>query len=224
MVALDNRLVGACAYCGGEGTTADHVPSRALLDEPYPDNLMVVSACRPCNSGHSLDEEYLACFIECVVSGSAEPGGVGRLKIRRSLAQNPRLAAQLAASRIGTEPMIWKPEMERVRNVMVKLARGHTAYEFNEPQTDEPESVGFMPLPAMSNEQLEAFEDVSGSGFAGWPEIGSRAFMSLVEGHPESAFGRWMTVQPGRYRYSVPDQFAVRMVLSEYLACEVRWG
>lgn len=204
--------------------TADHVPSKVLLDEPYPDNLMVVSACGPCNSGHSLDEEYLACFIDCVVSGSAEPDRVGRLKIQRSLAQNRRLAAQLAASRVGTEPIIWKPEIERVRNVIVKLARGHAAYEFSEPHTDEPESAGFMPLSTMSHEQLLAFEDVSGSDFAGWPEIGSRAFMSVVEGHPESALGRWVTVQPGRYRYSVPDQFSVRMVLSEYLACDVRWG
>lgn len=36
----------------------------------------------------------------------------------------------------------------------------------------------------------------------------------------------WIVVQPGRYRYVafVDDTVVVRMVLSEYLACEVIWS
>jgi hypothetical protein len=38
-------------------------------------------------------------------------------------------------------------------------------------------------------------------------------------------FNGWIVVQPGRYRYLayVDSAVTVRMVLSEYLACEVVW-
>lgn len=57
----DNRLVVGCIYCGGRDDTKEHVPSRVLLDEPLPENLPVVYACRSCNNGYSKVEEYFAC-------------------------------------------------------------------------------------------------------------------------------------------------------------------
>jgi hypothetical protein len=41
----DERLTAACIYCGRATQTRDHVPSRVLLNEPYPNNLPVVPAC-----------------------------------------------------------------------------------------------------------------------------------------------------------------------------------
>jgi len=61
----DQRNEGWCIHCGGVDETRDHVPSRILLDEPYPTNLPVVAACQRCNLGCSLDEEYVACLLEC---------------------------------------------------------------------------------------------------------------------------------------------------------------
>ena len=69
----DDRNKGFCVHCGGPSETIDHVPSKVLLDEPYPENLMAASACRKCNNGLSLDEEYLACLLECVIAGDAAP-------------------------------------------------------------------------------------------------------------------------------------------------------
>jgi 5-methylcytosine-specific restriction endonuclease McrA len=37
----DRRNKGFCVHCGGPDETDDHVPSKVLLDEPYPENLMV---------------------------------------------------------------------------------------------------------------------------------------------------------------------------------------
>ena len=37
--------------------------------------------------------------------------------------------------------ILWQPEDERVRNVILKLARAHIAFEQNEPQLDEPANV-----------------------------------------------------------------------------------
>ena len=77
----DSRLEGYCAYCGDITNTRDHVPSKILLDEPYPENLPVVPACSKCNQGFSLDEEYLACLIECIIVGSTKPRDVKRDKM-----------------------------------------------------------------------------------------------------------------------------------------------
>lgn len=51
----DERLLAGCVYCGGATESRDHVPSRILLDEPYPENLPVVPSCDSCNGGYSLD-------------------------------------------------------------------------------------------------------------------------------------------------------------------------
>jgi hypothetical protein len=46
----------------------------------------------------------------------------------------------------------------------------------------------------------------------------------LFEGHDLNAFG-WVVVQEGRYRFlTSTGAVIVRMVLSEYLACEVVWS
>ena len=64
--------------------------------------------------------------------------------------------------------------------MIVKLARGHVAHQYSEPQLDDPTHVAVMPLPLMSDEQREAFETVPETHF--WPEIGSRAFVNLIVG------------------------------------------
>lgn len=68
---IDERHTGMCVYCGSPPDTRDHVPSKVLLDEPYPPELPVVGACEKCSSSFSLDEQYLACFLDCVIHGGA---------------------------------------------------------------------------------------------------------------------------------------------------------
>ncbi len=226
---VDERLLGACVYCGGPPDTSDHGPSKVLLDDPLPLNLPVVEACAICNHAFSLDEEYLACFLDCVLAGSAEPAAIQREKSRRTLLHSSELANRLRLSRqvddAGT--VIWTPENDRVQNVVVKLARGHAAYELSLPQLDEPEEIMFRPLLVMSDEEKAVFENAGSSELQGWPEIGSRAFLRACSAFPyEDQDGPWIVVQPLRYRYSV-DQLGgvlVRMVLADYLACHVRWG
>ena len=225
---VDSRLVGQCVFCGGEPGTSDHVPSKVLLDDPLHGDLPTVEACAGCNASFSLDEEYLACFLECVLCGTAEAAGVGRDKVSRALARNPSLVERIRASLRESEdgPLVWMPEEDRVRSVVVKLARGHAAYELSLPQIEEPIGVSFLPLFVMSNSDRTTFENAGISGLRGWPEIGSRAFHRAAGAHPYAAQpGPWITVQEGRYRYSVDQDSGVRVrfVLSEYLACTVEW-
>jgi len=218
----DTRQAEACAYCGEATQTRDHVPSRILLDEPFPENLPVVPACLPCNNKASFDEEYLACLIECVICGTTDPARVGREKIRRTLAKQHALQARLtAALRWENEQSLFNIELDRVERIVVKLAQGHALYELNEPQLAKPSSVVISPLGLLDNDVRGAFENTSGYDFAIWPEVGSRAMQRLVQ----NAHG-WLEVQLGRYRYlaTTDTVVRVRLVLSEYLACEVIWS
>lgn len=75
---VDERLTGFCVYCGAAPESGDHCPSKVLLDEPFPPNLPVLDACADCNNHLSLDEQYIACLIETVICGSANPDDVSR--------------------------------------------------------------------------------------------------------------------------------------------------
>jgi hypothetical protein len=223
----DERHAAFCVFCGNEPTTREHAASRVLLDDPLPEDLPLVGSCHRCNSGFSRDEEYLACLIDCVISGTADPEKVKRAKVRASLLHSPALAARIAAARTedAAGRIIWKTEDDRVRNVILKLARGHVAHQYSEPRHDGPTSIMVMPLEVMTDEQREEFETIPASDL--YREIGSRAFMNMfvVDGEVYDAEGGWTLLQEGRYRYAValPEEPTVRIVLSEYLAAELVW-
>jgi len=215
--------MAACIHCGGDTRTRDHVPSKVLLDEPYPENLPVVPSCKSCNEAFSMDEEYVACLVECTLAGSVQADDIRRKKIRRILRSKPALAAKLIQARKMTDSgTSFAVDTDRVRNVVLKLGRGHAAFELNEPQYDEPHSVSFVPLVGMPSDTRDLFETSLQSSL--WPEAGSRAMQRLAVVWP--AVPGWILVQPGRYRYlaSVGDGVVIRMVISEYLACEVVWA
>jgi hypothetical protein len=221
----DERLHGKCVFCGGPDETADHVPSRVFLDKPYPENLPCVPACHKCNSGFSLDEEYLACLIGCVKAGSADPKAMHRPKVARTLEQKPDLASRILSGRTeGPSGPIFTPEADRVRNVIVKLARGHAAFEFAATALKEPLHCAIVPLDILTEAQRNAFEKVPTSEI--WPEVGSRAMSRLLITSEGQLFTEdWIEVQPERYRYAaIPDGgIFIRLVIDEYLAAEVRW-
>ncbi|WP_162199189.1 hypothetical protein [Methanoculleus sediminis] len=226
---MDDRLTVICAYCGEAPDTRDHVPSKVLLDEPFPPGLPVVGACSKCNHDFSLDEQYLACFVECVTCGTCEIEDLRRPKIKRILSKNPSLRARIVASQSRDEEgySTWKPEMDRVLNVLIKLAHGHIAYEFV-PMFDEPDHVIAAPLTCMPDDERKEFENGVPRGRMVFSEIGTRGFLREVGsklGHFEQE-GDWIVVQSDRYRYTAKQcegGFLVRMVLSEYLAGIVAW-
>lgn len=221
----DSRILNGCFHCGEGADTVDHAPPKILLDKPYPDEMIVVPSCYACNNSASLDESWLACVIDCVVTGEVEPKRVSRPAISKILAHSPALAASMAAIRtVGETGTTFSPDMERVRRIVTKIARAHAAYELHEHFEHEPASVDVFPLTLLSNEALHEFESLGGGGLAMWPEVGSRAMQRLLEGYPGDRPG-WVVVQEGRYRYmaGVEDGRVVRMVLSEYLGCKVLW-
>ena len=220
----DSRLVSSCIYCGQATESRDHVPSRILLDEPYPENLPVVPACVACNQGFSQDEQYFACFIECALTGAIE--AVRRPKIARVLRENPALATRISNSRSTTltDTILFAVEHERAKQVVLKLARGHAAYEVSEVLRSAPSHILITPLETLDNFSRHHFETVPESAI--WPEVGSRAMQRLIIARKDVTAEGWIEVQPDRYRYFVvaAGPVMVRVVLSEYLACEVIWN
>ena len=221
----DQRNKGFCVHCGGADETDDHVPSKVLLDEPYPENLMVCSSCLKCNNALSLDEEYLACLLECVIAGHVDPTKVRRPRIARRLIENPSLMNRLQDARVDRDGRpYWNVEDDRVRAVVSKLGRCHAAFEYNEPRLAQPNYVYFTPLATMNEIDRRVFEG-SGELTAAWPEVGSRAMQRLLVVGTDVFSEGWFVVQEGNYRFNVgpEDGLDVKIVLREYLACHIGW-
>lgn len=228
----DERQKAWCIHCGGgiSGSKAneDHAPSRVLLDRPHPPRLPAMTVCQPCNTSFSADEEYTAAFLGAVLAGSTDPGKQVVERAARILGSNGKLvrvieeAKQTYTTRGGEERVVWAPDEARVRNVVVKNARGHVYYELGEPMLTAPARVSFGPLSAFSPEQREEFEEVSWPSY--WPEVGSRMMTRLLRG--DDLVGSWIMVQEGVYRYGVTQRdggMLVRIVMREYLGAEVFW-
>jgi hypothetical protein len=202
------------------------VPPKVLLGEPYPENLPVCPSCLKCNNTSSIDEEYVACLLECVLSGDADVVKLRRPRVARLLGEKPPLLERLRKCRsvINGVP-VWNVEGERVKAVILKLARGHAAYELNEPKTGKPRYIEFTPLPTMTESERENFESSVSAVVGPWPEVGSRALQRLIVAGADVYAEGWVIVQEGNYRFrtSQEDGLTVQMVLREYLACQVGW-
>jgi hypothetical protein len=221
----DERLRGICVYCCATPDTRDHVPSKVLLDDPLPSDVSVVECCSQCNASFSLDEEYLATFIECVVCGTTNPADVSRDKICRVLEHTPALASLIAQAEFVDEDgqQLWRPDETRVMDVLVKLARGHAAHELDVLPPDDPIDVRFAPISMLDDQATARFVDNQETPF--FPEIGSREFIRAFKEPHTLLLDQWRVVQKGRYEYLVTqvNGTIVRMLFSDYLAAEVHW-
>jgi len=220
----DERQLLQCVFCGGPTQTVDHCPSRVLLDEPYPEQLPTVPACLPCNNSFSLDEEYLACLVACVLAGSTDPDNVTRPKIRRILNSSPALRARIDQQKNeSANGIVFQPEMPRVESVVTKLAKGHALFELNEPCLGEPDLIQIVPVELMTQEERQNFELPEAP--AGWPEAGSRAMQRMLIMDEASLVSPWVVIQNGLYRYhaAAGAAISVQIMIAEYLACKVSW-
>jgi hypothetical protein len=235
--SADDRLINGCIYCGGLAETRDHVPSRNFLKAPYPENLPVVGACQKCNQGFSKDEQYLVCLLESVYAGSTDPDNIRRPSVARALKRSPKLRSRIEAARfIYQDQVVFIQEKDRVKNVMLKLAKGHAAYDLSQPCPEKPDYYWCGTLETLSEDERNTFGAAHIQSFFG--EIGSRNLQRMLAAEImiQSKSGEmdklqvvvndWVDVQDGYYRYLAIDDIGgiiIRIVISEYLACEVRW-
>ncbi len=225
----DSRFDGFCIYCGGPPETVDHVPSKVLLDKPFPAELMVVDCCERCNNELSVDEEYFACLIECTLAGTTEIEKLKRENIQKALTRNKKLHARLESARSEIYGQIYfQPEEIPSKRVLMKLVRAHAKYEHGQPKDDEPAYFSVRPLTTMTDDEKNTFFSYrSDSPFSGWPEVGSRGMQRMAFTFGSDATGYpWITVQEGIYEYAVVEDVwnpRVRILIRNYLAVEVGW-
>lgn len=228
----DERHKGWCIHCGSVlvavESNLDHIPSKTILDRPFPDNLPTIRICRSCNTSFSNDEEYFTAFLGAVLSGNADPEHQVVHRAEKSLSRNLRLQKEVEAQlRVvkdanGNDQVSFVPNMKRIQNVVVKNARGHVLFEHGEPAEGEPVHVAIQPMQILPSVTREAFENIDYGPV--WPEVGSRLMQRLISGEDLREDG-WVIVQPDVYRFAVMNngQFVVRTVIREYLATEVIW-
>ena len=234
----DSRLLQGCIYCGGLTDTRDHIPSKCILEQPYPINLPVVRCCDSCNQSFSKDEQYFICLLESVLCGSTYPEKISRSSVRRILEKSPALRQRIENSKTEVNGQIaFIPEMERINNVMLKLARGHAAFELSKLCRKEPDHFWCSPLILLTQEEQETFNAAHFPHVLG--EVGSRNMQRLQvlqmtrfdengkEQNTGMLFNDWIDVQEDRYRFLAIDdlgQIVIKIVISEYFACEVSWS
>ena len=221
----DQRLDNMCSYCGNFPETRDHVPSKILLNEPFPENLPVVPCCLKCNQDFSLDEEYFACAIECVIHGTTEIELLTRKKVKAILSKKDPLRRRIEDSfLLENGNKYFKMEQSRFENIIIKLAKGHIKYENSEPQFENPTNIWLKPLFLMNQKEVETF--FAPSNFEKATEIGSRGLQNLIIDSNQDVLSHWITVQEDNYEYSVSvniGNLIVRILIWNYLAIEVIW-
>jgi len=221
----DQRYDGMCSYCGGNGNTKDHVPSKVLLDEEYPENMHKVDCCLECNQGFSADELYFACLVECIIHGSTNPEDVQRPKIKRILTEKEHLRRRISDSMsVQGGTYVFQIDEKAVENVLMKLVRGHAAFEASQPRLNPPSFFGYKPVHLMSEQEREIF--FSAPEVDIYTDVGSRLFIQMVLDNNNTPFSSWITVQENAYSYMVASQvsrFSVKLLIWDYLAAEAIW-
>ncbi len=129
----DPRKISFCIYCNNAefNLTREHSPSKVFLDVPLPENLPITYSCKECNSSFSKDEEYVSALIECFRCNSFELDVIERDKIKKILKRHLKLHEKIKSS-FDLEKGIITIDVDRINNVILKLARGHLTFEMCE--------------------------------------------------------------------------------------------
>jgi hypothetical protein len=129
------------------------------------------------------------------------------------------------------------PETDRINNVMLKLARGHAAFELSQSCRTEPDHFWWGPISSLPQADQELFHSVHFQKALG--EIGSRNIQRLLvtqltmqsetgeQQNIQMLINDWIDVQDDQYRYIAIDDMGaiiIRIVIAEFFACEVAWG
>lgn len=215
----DSRLLPDCVYCGQGIEDRDHIPPKVFLEKPYPPDMEMVNSCISCNGGFALDEQYVACLIEVARKGTFEETFL-RAKIKETLRSQEPLKKMLQAQVVNNEKFEIKFDFDRMHRVILKLARGHAAYDLSEFTEYKNNNVHFFLLHHLTDEQFEQFDSSPEINF--YPEVGSRSMQRMVMYDGVV----WHEVQQDMYRYMTyvqPDLVTVRIVISEYLGAVVEF-
>lgn len=116
-----------CTFCENTADSRDHIPSKSLLEKPYPNNLLTIPACKKCNQSFSLDEEY---FINVLTEISNNPNLIARKleggNVYKARKRSPKLKFKMEESYFQDETgkIYFRTEQDRIKKVIEKNALG----------------------------------------------------------------------------------------------------
>lgn len=217
-----------CIYCGKPAGTREHVPSKSLLIEPFPENLPTIPACFECNNGFSADEEYFICFLEVLKNKVYANYSISE-HVRSILSKKESLR-QLIESQISSKDGCIYPSFDpdRFTRIITKLAIGHAGYEYDDLNFDGATGLWFEFAPNISEEYKAEFESPKLLNVI--PEISSHfscnvCIIQNVDSGEAFALSDWITVQEQRYSYNVflndSGGVSVKMIILDFLYCQV---
>ncbi|REC50633.1 MULTISPECIES: hypothetical protein [Chryseobacterium] len=224
----DRRYDNICCYCQTtilHNKTRDHIPSKVLLDEPFPNNLPIAFCCQQCNQGFSADEEYFACLLEYIVCEAKDSNLIQREKIRRILHKKPHLRKRIEKN-ISHENNIFTIKLEKksINSILKKLFYGHLSFELSNPYIETPSYIGFDLIDNLTNSEFDTFFASEEIEIA--PEIGTRASLNyfLRKNFPTS---NWKIVQENNYQYKVniySEEIVVKILMRNKLCLTAIWN
>ena len=206
----------------------DPVPSKCILQVPYPENIPPITVCKECNEKWSVAEEYFATFLSVVLSGSVEPDKQVFPVAKKVLLRKPNIRKRIAQACVVTDEgaCLWAPEQSLINDFILKNALAHRYHETHELVAGDPEETRSGPLATLDDASRRS---LLGSSFSsGFSEVVSRYFLRQLSRFCDSLDGYdfidgWVVVQPDRYRYRV-EGGNVQSVIAEKLFTEVRWA
>lgn len=216
----------SCIYCFEKADSREHIPSKIFLDEPYPETLAVLPACKKCNNSFSANEQYLACLIDYIQYKLCNKDDIKREKIRKTFQKRPKIKELFERNTVykeGGELEYIEYDNKQIEEVLIKLAKGHAIYSLSHIGLEIPSAINFMFLTELSEEQYINFNSCVKLEVI--PELGSReCFICVTEdGTP---IADWKVVQENQYRYLAFEHKAgvcVRIVIGEFFYAEIVW-
>ncbi len=220
----DPRHNQYCAFCANFKTklTKDHIPSKVFLNKPYPENMHIVQACHNCNNGFSIDEEYIAYWIEIAIFKETGVETERYKKTLKALRRNISLRKKILGNNLFGKDELLPIDDNRLKNILFKLASGHILFRYSNPQYKKPTYIKWGFLLSLNRRDRNKFESIPKIEVL--PESGSRTIIMIDK------FGQyyypWEIVQDDVYRYlvaSAENSTFVKIVLSEFIYAEVIW-
>lgn len=217
-----------CIYCSKPARTREHVPSKTLLIEPFPENLPTIPACFECNNGFSADEEYFICFLE--VLKSKVYGNYSISEHVNGILSKKEVLYRLIESQISCKDAYihLSFDINRFTRIIAKLAIGHASYEYDDLNFDGATDLRFEFAPNISEKYKAEFKRPQLLNVI--PEISSRfscnaCIIQNVDTGEEFTLSDWIIVQEQRYSYNVSlndsGGVSVKMIILDFLYCQV---
>jgi len=225
----EKSIGNGCIYCGKPATTREHVPSKAFLYEPFPENLPTMPACFDCNNGYSNDEKYVACFLD-VLKNRIYYDYACQESTAQRLEKDSALKNLLDESiRTSNGKVFFEVDENRLCRILLKLARGHAGFEFDYVNFDDAEiKIWYDFLFNIPEDVLLEFNRIPESQL--FPEVGSRScttpfIVQNVKTGEARTFMFWNDVQEHQYRYQVSlndsGGICVKIIIFEFLYCRI---